>query len=741
MKLQLKEDDKNVVHSEQSVIIMELNAPKYKQELQTIHLKETMETKQEINEPVQPPRRRRHKHHRSDEYPMYNKDGSRSILAQLLQDEEAKSGKRGQLSTTPMSKSMDNLHLCKHSSVGMPVLKSIDFSKSMSQENIRGPFPNELSKSTKASSRQLGRTGSMSPQHSIAINRRSYIEQEIVARTTDLDISGSDDQRPPPPDYPGHSHITTHQPVGQEIAASSLNADVGCSNSDSKENISGVTGSMHGSLPTKDEIDDSCSESSSDSGEKSWLQLDHQAIAERATQMVEILSDENAALRQEVESYYQKVSKLQKFEQDIEKVQNSYEYLVKSTAKREYLEKMMRSKLELEFKLTQEKNKELEAQVESLKAHLHHQESPLIAENEQLKAELRKRDEIYRHLMNQHTEDRSNKSRVEVELAAQRATLSEQRTHIDVLDTALSNAQANVVRLQEECQRKQVYVDKVEKLQQALVAIQNASDKREQLERKVRLKLEKELDGLKAHQRAVASQEHDEGVSLDSPNNSQTLMELVKERDEKILFLEAEVTKWEQRYLQEVALKQCIDPRLSPRSLSAERNADEGERKFMNEKVKHMEELLAINKRCTELDSHVKSLTKDLNEKQALISVLQHQSLEKDQALASLDRLLRGTASPHGSSQNIAQGSWQHVPQGSSLQNVYQGYQVTMTHESLPSVSQASSQSTSHGSLQNVYLSHGSLQNVSPGSQQKHYIYFEASWQGFRFTGSDDGIQ
>ena len=39
---------------------------------------------------------------------------------------------------------------------------------------------------------------------------------------------------------------------------------------------------------------------------------------------------------------------------------------------------------------------------------------------------------------------------MEMELSAQRATLSEQRQHIDVLDTALSNAQANVVKLQEE---------------------------------------------------------------------------------------------------------------------------------------------------------------------------------------------------------------------------------------------------------------------------------------------------
>ena len=41
-------------------------------------------------------------------------------------------------------------------------------------------------------------------------------------------------------------------------------------------------------------------------------EIDHEAIATRATQMVEILSEENSALRQELETYYQKVNRLQK---------------------------------------------------------------------------------------------------------------------------------------------------------------------------------------------------------------------------------------------------------------------------------------------------------------------------------------------------------------------------------------------------------------------------------------------
>lgn len=44
----------------------------------------------------------------------------------------------------------------------------------------------------------------------------------------------------------------------------------------------------------------------------------------------------------------------------------------------------------------------------------------------------------------------ATKDRQDIELSAQRVTLEEQRTHIDILDTALTNAQSNVVRLEEE---------------------------------------------------------------------------------------------------------------------------------------------------------------------------------------------------------------------------------------------------------------------------------------------------
>lgn len=87
-----------------------------------------------------------------------------------------------------------------------------------------------------------------------------------------------------------------------------------------------------------------------------------------------------------------------------------------------------------------------------------------------------------------------------MELAAVRTASEDHRRHIEILDQALSNAQARVIKLEEELREKQAYVEKVEKLQQALTQLQSACEKREQMERRLRTWLERELDALRTQQ-------------------------------------------------------------------------------------------------------------------------------------------------------------------------------------------------------------------------------------------------
>lgn len=177
----------------------------------------------------------------------------------------------------------------------------------------------------------------------------------------------------------------------------------------------------------------------------------------------------------------------------------SHQELVESSERRERLERTARLKLQAEVRRLQEVNRSLRDQ--SLSS------SNIVDSNQMVKREnmiaqlitqsmpflIISIQQMFNCYLFLDKDLLAAKDRQEIELAAQRATLEEQRTHIDILDTALTNAQSNVVRLEEECRKKQVHVERVAQLQRALSSLQLASDRREQTERKLRLQLEREL--------------------------------------------------------------------------------------------------------------------------------------------------------------------------------------------------------------------------------------------------------
>lgn len=55
---------------------------------------------------------------------------------------------------------------------------------------------------------------------------------------------------------------------------------------------------------------------------------------------------------------------------------------------------------------------------------------------------------------------------------------------------------------------------------------------------------------------SLASQKHGNGQPASMPEyNAPALMELVREKEERILALEADMTKWEQKYLEESTIR------------------------------------------------------------------------------------------------------------------------------------------------------------------------------------------
>ncbi|KAG7206574.1 hypothetical protein KM043_000259 [Ampulex compressa] len=360
------------------------------------------------------------------------------------------------------------------------------------------------------------------------------------------------------------------------------------------------------------------------------------------SEMIQIVIQENSALKLELERCYNKVAKSQKLEQEIAKVHRAHEELAASCERREKLERAARLRLQNDCRRVTELNRALRDQIDLLSART---DSPPIVES--MRKELTQRELLIGQLITQNKELAAAKERQEIELAAQRATLQEQRTHIDILDTALTNAQGNVVRLEEECRKKQVYVERVGQLQRALSSLQASSDRREETERQLRGQLERELregggaGGAGGGGGGLAGGSHGTEQST-AGEMIADLKRRIRERDEKIMSLEGEVAKWEQRYLEESALRQAaIDAASLPKDAkiaALEKTSQDAEKliaEARSEKMRHMDEVHAAQKKLADLESRMKDLESKLAERDAMIRVLQKHTYDKDSSSSS----------------------------------------------------------------------------------------------------------
>ncbi|KAM9451636.1 angiomotin isoform 2-T6 [Clarias gariepinus] len=376
------------------------------------------------------------------------------------------------------------------------------------------------------------------------------------------------------------------------------------------------------------------------------LQGDPYAMLARAQQMVDMLTEENRQLKQEMEVCGEKVSKLQKLETEIQMVSEAYENLAKSSSKREALEKTMRNKLELEVRRLHDFNRDLRERMETANKQLAAKECEGTEDNRKTISQL----------LAQNKETQREKEKLEIELNALRSTNEDQRRHIEIRDQALNNAQAKVVKLEEELKKKQVYVEKVERMQQALAQLQAACEKREQLEHRLRTRLERELESLRMQQRSGSSQ------NPSGPEYSTaTLMEHLREKDERILALEADMTKWEQKYLEESVMRQfALD---AAASVATQRDTSSAmishspsssyDTSVEARIQKEEEEILMANRRCLDMESRIKNLHAQIIEKDAMIKVLHQRSRKEPGSKSDGPSAMR----PSKSLMSIATGS------------------------------------------------------------------------------------
>ncbi|CAG0916085.1 unnamed protein product [Notodromas monacha] len=271
-------------------------------------------------------------------------------------------------------------------------------------------------------------------------------------------------------------------------------------------------------------------------------EISSDAATSDSKEILDILCQENTALRAELEAYHKKVARLQKFEEELAKVHTAHEALVESSDRRENLEKTARQKLQAEVRRLQGVHRLLSQQLDVALVELNRREGANPAGS------------VIAQIIAQNRDLRATKERQEVELAAQRDTLQEQRQHIDILDSALTNAQANVVRLEEECHKRQSYAEKVAQLQRALSSLQSASEKREQMNSKLRQQQERENQELKSEvtelREALALKQKEPLTPedlIDNPVDAE-----LRRAKNRITLLEAEVKMWEQKFLEEI---------------------------------------------------------------------------------------------------------------------------------------------------------------------------------------------
>ncbi|XP_014045354.1 angiomotin-like 2a [Salmo salar] len=323
---------------------------------------------------------------------------------------------------------------------------------------------------------------------------------------------------------------------------------------------------------------------------------------------MDLLMLENERLRQELEGHREKVCRIHKLEQEVQRVSNAYETLLQGSCKRESLEQTLRSKLVDEIRRLQDVNRDLRESLENARTHAAKEVEA--ADHNQ---------HIMTKLLEQNEEQQFERERAERELQRLRNATEEQGLRAEQLEEALEAQLYRGRQMEEELRLKRAYVEKVERLQSALAQLQTTCKKREGLEMRLRTRLEQELKSLRAQQR----QSQPPGVTVGP------LHERLREREECILALEADLVRWEQKYLEESTMRQfAMDVAASA---AAQRDTT-----IINHSPCHSsnnsfnEDLPVSDYRNQEMENRICALYTQILEKDAVLNIL-HQHLHQEQ--------------------------------------------------------------------------------------------------------------
>lgn len=426
------------------------------------------------------------------------------------------------------------------------------------------------------------------PNHSVAMSSSHSYPQlyNNVAHTVAPDRQGAQqcvDQRGPPPDYPVFARLPGYMVSHSQEHGQYCRDPPPPFYSQHHRYVSAQSQMAHNSIT---------------------------AASSAHTAQTDMLMRENERLRKEVEGYAEKAARLQKLELEIQRISEAYETLMKGSAKRETLEKTMRNKLEAEIKRMHDFNRDLREQLDTATKHRAAKEAQCSDQ----------RQHVFVKLLEQNEEQQREREQLERQIQHLRISGEECLRRRELLEQALASTQARNRQLEEELQRKRAYVEKVERLQSALAQLQAACEKRETLELRLRTRLEQELKSLRAQQ-----SQNQAADPTASELSSSTLQQQLREKEERILALEADITKWEQKYLEESTMRQfAMD---AAATAAAQRDTT-----IINHSPRHSpnnsfnDDLPLSSHRHQEMENRIRALHAHLLEKDAVIKVLQQRS-------------------------------------------------------------------------------------------------------------------
>uniref|UniRef100_A0A8C8LR35 Angiomotin C-terminal domain-containing protein n=1 Tax=Oncorhynchus tshawytscha TaxID=74940 RepID=A0A8C8LR35_ONCTS len=312
---------------------------------------------------------------------------------------------------------------------------------------------------------------------------------------------------------------------------------------------------------------------------------------------------ENERLRKELEVYSEKAARLQKLEVEIQRISEAYETLMKGSAKRETLEKTMRNKLESEIKRLHDFNRDLRDRLDN-------------ATKQQEVESADRKQQVFTKLLEQNEEQQREVQRL-------RGSGDEWLRRREVLEQALGSAQAHNLALEEELRRKRAYVEKVKRLQSSLGQLQAACEKREALELRLRTRLEQELKSLRSAQ-SHSTVSGPGSLPFDLSSMVSVQQQQLAEREERILALEADITHWEQKYLEESTMRQfAMD---AAATAAAQRDSSVIKHSPRHSPNNSFNDHLPFSHRHQEMENRVRALHSQLLEKDAVIRVLKQRT-------------------------------------------------------------------------------------------------------------------